>query len=53
MAINIGVDVGGTFTDFAVSGSAAGTLYYKLPSTPEKPDQRKRGHTDPYKEQTA
>ena len=39
MAINIGVDVGGTFTDFAVSGPAAGTLYYKLPSTPEKPDQ--------------
>ena len=39
MAINIGVDVGGTFTDFAVSGPASGTLYYKLPSTPEKPDQ--------------
>ena len=37
----IGVDVGGTFTDFAVSGSTAGTLYYKLPSTPETPDQAK------------
>ena len=40
MAINIGVDVGGTFTDFAVSMPTDGThLYYKVPSTPEKPDR--------------
>ena len=32
MAINIGVDVGGTFTDFAVSMPTDGThLYYKGP----------------------
>ena len=36
----IGVDVGGTFTDFAVSVPTDDThLYYKVPSTPERPDQ--------------
>lgn len=34
----IGIDVGGTFTDFTISNSATGEiLYYKLPSTPADP----------------
>ena len=38
--VHIGVDVGGTFTDFAVS-TADGTrnLLHKLPSTPAKPEE--------------
>jgi len=38
--IHIGVDVGGTFTDFAVSLPAENRLiFHKLPSTPNAPDQ--------------
>jgi N-methylhydantoinase A len=34
----IGVDVGGTFTDFTISNTETGeNLYYKLPSTPADP----------------
>lgn len=34
----IGVDVGGTFTDFVLSDQETGSLtYYKEPSVPEKP----------------
>lgn len=34
----IGVDVGGTFTDFTISNlETGGNLYYKLPSTPADP----------------
>ena len=34
----IGVDVGGTFTDFTLANAVSGeTLYYKLPSTPGDP----------------
>tara|TARA_Y100000588_G_scaffold388859_1_gene490096 strand:+ start:4034 stop:6088 length:2055 start_codon:yes stop_codon:yes gene_type:complete len=40
MSVHIGVDVGGTFTDFAVSFPAEGAqLFYKLPSTPDQPDK--------------
>ncbi|MBB3303414.1 N-methylhydantoinase A [Rhizobium sp. BK077] len=36
----IGIDVGGTFTDFVVQNTADGTVqYYKLPSTPADPSQ--------------
>ena len=39
MTVHIGVDVGGTFTDFAVSIPEKNMqLLYKLPSTPERPD---------------
>ena len=39
MTVHIGVDVGGTFTDFAVSIPEKNIqLLYKLPSTPERPD---------------
>ncbi|HHV83643.1 MAG TPA: hydantoinase/oxoprolinase family protein [Tepidanaerobacter syntrophicus] len=38
MAYMIGVDVGGTFTDFSVSDTKTGALFhYKYPSTPEDP----------------
>lgn len=34
----IGVDVGGTFTDFSLSNTKTGELFhYKHPSTPEDP----------------
>ncbi len=34
----IGVDVGGTFTDFTISNAGTGdTLYFKVPSTPADP----------------
>ncbi len=40
MTVHIGVDVGGTFTDFAVSLPEKNIqLLYKLPSTPERPDE--------------
>lgn len=36
----IGLDVGGTFTDFVISDRARGTLrYFKLPSTPADPSE--------------
>ena len=39
MTVHIGVDVGGTFTDFAVSLPEKNIqILYKLPSTPERPD---------------
>ena len=39
MEIHIGVDVGGTFTDLAVSITGENRqIRYKLPSTPERPD---------------
>ena len=39
MEIHIGVDVGGTFTDLAVSIPAEDRhIRYKLPSTPDRPD---------------
>ncbi len=39
MEIHIGVDVGGTFTDLAVSiPSEDRHIHYKLPSTPDRPD---------------
>ncbi|MDD4583281.1 MAG: hydantoinase/oxoprolinase family protein [Eubacteriales bacterium] len=38
MAYMIGVDVGGTFTDFSLSNTKTGELFhYKHPSTPEDP----------------
>lgn len=38
--IRIGVDVGGTFTDFVMFDTANGALnYYKVPSTPDDPAQ--------------
>lgn len=38
MTYRIGVDVGGTFTDFTVSNSVTGDyLYFKVPSTPGDP----------------
>lgn len=36
----IGIDVGGTFTDFVVQNTADGAIdYYKLPSTPADPSE--------------
>ena len=36
--VRIGVDVGGTFTDFTIAGAASGeNLYFKVPSTPSDP----------------
>lgn len=40
MAIHIGVDVGGTFTDFSVVLPAEGRhILHKVPSTPDEPDR--------------
>jgi N-methylhydantoinase A len=40
MAVHIGVDVGGTFTDFAVSNSEGNQwVLHKVPSTPGEPDK--------------
>lgn len=40
MVIHIGVDVGGTFTDFAVSMPKKNMqILYKTPSTPDQPDR--------------
>ncbi|MDA1310403.1 MAG: hydantoinase/oxoprolinase family protein, partial [Proteobacteria bacterium] len=40
MEIHIGVDVGGTFTDFAVSIPGQNRqILHKLPSSPDRPDQ--------------
>ena len=36
--LRLGVDIGGTFTDFALLDEASGALtVLKLPSTPERP----------------
>lgn len=35
----IGIDVGGTFTDFAVSKDSEGLRYFKSPSTPHDPSE--------------
>ncbi len=37
MSLKIGIDVGGTFTDFIVSGAGRETLIHKVLSTPEDP----------------
>ena len=37
MSLKIGIDVGGTFTDFIVSGDGQETLIHKVLSTPEDP----------------
>ena len=37
MSLKIGIDVGGTFTDFIVSGDGRETLIHKVLSTPEDP----------------
>ncbi len=38
--VRIGLDVGGTFTDFVMSDRAGGTLrFFKLPSTPADPSE--------------
>jgi N-methylhydantoinase A len=40
MSVHIGVDVGGTFTDFAVHLSdGRGLVLHKVPSDPERPDR--------------
>jgi N-methylhydantoinase A len=36
-ACRIGIDVGGTFTDFVLAGSARGLVFHKQPSTPDDP----------------
>jgi N-methylhydantoinase A len=35
--IRVGIDVGGTFTDFVLSGTAGGLVFHKEPSTPDDP----------------
>lgn len=38
MKFSLGIDVGGTFTDFAIADAATGeTTYFKVPSTPDDP----------------
>jgi N-methylhydantoinase A len=37
MSLKIGIDVGGTFTDFIVSGADRETLIHKVLSTPDDP----------------
>ena len=37
MSLKIGIDVGGTFTDFIVSGDGRETLIHKVLSTPDDP----------------
>ncbi|MFI4987910.1 MAG: hydantoinase/oxoprolinase family protein [Alphaproteobacteria bacterium] len=39
MTSYIGIDVGGTFTDFSVSLPGRGELLHKVPSTPAEPDR--------------
>ncbi len=39
MVSYIGIDVGGTFTDFSVSLPGRGELLHKVPSTPAEPDR--------------
>ena len=40
MGLRIGIDIGGTFTDFVVyDESTGGVETFKVPSTPEKPEQ--------------
>ena len=39
MASYIGIDVGGTFTDFSVNLPGRGELLHKVPSTPAAPDR--------------
>lgn len=39
MMIQIGVDIGGTFTDFVLTNGAGEIQIYKLPSTPSQPAQ--------------
>lgn len=36
-SVRVGVDVGGTFTDFTVFGAEGGQRHFKLPSTPGDP----------------
>ena len=40
MGWKIGIDVGGTFTDFIVSGDGQEPLIHKVLSTPEDPSHR-------------
>ena len=37
MSLKVGIDVGGTFTDFLVTGDGAEPRVYKVPSTPADP----------------
>ena len=37
MGLKIGIDVGGTFTDFIVAGQGAETRIHKVLSTPQDP----------------
>jgi N-methylhydantoinase A len=37
MALRIGIDVGGTFTDFLVMGAGAANRIHKVLSTPDDP----------------
>ncbi|MCD7098789.1 hydantoinase/oxoprolinase family protein [Stenotrophomonas sp. MMGLT7] len=40
MSLRVGIDVGGTFTDFVLSDSSSGKLaYHKQPSTPDDPSR--------------
>ena len=39
MTVHIGVDVGGTFTDFAASLADGRQVLHKVPSTPDEPDR--------------
>src|SRR3954453_13455838 len=40
LSVRIGVDVGGTFTDFTLLDQTNGSVYFfKLPSTPEDPSE--------------
>ena len=38
MKYKIGIDVGGTFTDFLLSDSDGRTRVYKTPTTPRQPE---------------
>ena len=40
MTLNIGIDVGGTFTDFVVTRAGAEPAIYKTLSTPQDPKPR-------------
>lgn len=40
--LRIGVDIGGTFTDFVVRGSDGGTHFWKQETTPAEPDRAVR-----------
>ena len=39
MGIRLGIDIGGTFTDFILANEAGGLEVWKTPSTPAAPEQ--------------